>query len=180
LAGIVHKAAKRYAQAIFDCARESGRLERASADLAALEALVRESAELSGFLCDYLIPRAQRRRVLTALFADRLDDLTWRCVLFLEEKRRLPLLLDVCVGLRELQERAAGIVKGVLTTALPADAAQVAAITDRLRKARQEVRLSLAVDPALLGGFRLQVNDWRYDLSLAGALRAFRERAIAG
>lgn len=171
----------RYARALHDVATQAAALEAVAADLARLQGQLAGSAELRAFLGNHLIPSEGRRRVLAAIFQDRVHSLVWRFLRFLESKRRLGLLDEICADFQEQEEARQGVVRGSLVSAFalaPADAAEVA----RLAGSRLGCTLLLETgeDPALLGGSRLQVGDTVYDFSLAAQLRMVRQTMIAG
>jgi F-type H+-transporting ATPase subunit delta len=175
---MLHRAAGRYARALLDLAGEQGVAEAVRADADRLAALWSESAELAAFAGDYALPRAARRRVLDQIFGGRLHELTWRFVRFLEERKRLGLLGDVCAALGAMDDRRRGRVEAWLDSPFEVPAAETQAIAARLaERIGRTVRIRATVAPELLGGFRLRVEDRLYDLSLAGALDAYRRKA---
>ena len=169
------KAARRYARALFDLAGETGAQEAVRVDLAALQDCIRQAPRLSGFLGDYLVPRKDRERILRELFAERVQPLTLRGLLFMERKRRLALLDDVCTSYREYDEERRGVLRGRLTSALPLAPEIVDGIDRRISdRVQAQVTLSADTDSRLLGGFRLRVGDMVYDLSVAARLQMLR------
>ena len=175
------RSSRRYAAAAFSLAREENCLDALLADMSALEALLGQSPELARFLRDRVLSRGARRSAMEDLFRSRVHPFTWRFLLFLEEKRRLDCLGDVCAALRDRYERQEGIRRALLTTAFPIEDGQVQAVSDRVReKTGGQVVVTAAVRPALLGGFCVQVDDVVYDLSIAGALREAKERMLRG
>ena len=173
--------AVRYAKAFFSLARAQGVLDALLADVEALARLIRESPELASFLGDYSVPRARRAQVLETLFASRLQPFTWRCLRFAEEKRRLGILDSICAVLRDMQDREAGIQHVLLVTAAPLDDGDRRLLSDHISgKAGGPVTMSESVDPGLLGGFRVQIDDTLYDLSLSRALECAKEKLLQG
>jgi F-type H+-transporting ATPase subunit delta len=175
------KASRRYARALHDLALETGQVESARADVSALLDARLPSEELNRFLRDYRLPRSTRAEVLDELFAGRVCPLIWRFLRFLESKRRLPLLPDVCKAFQEIDDRQRGIVRGALRSAFPVEAGLVSTIEQRLAvRLAADVRLAAAPDPALLGGFCVRVRDTLYDLSLATQLRLLKRAMSRG
>ena len=166
------KAAWRYAQALLDLAEAAGATEAVRADFAALQGWVQASPALAAFLPNYLLGQTVRDRALRGLFGERLQALTFRLVLVLEQKKRLAVLPDVARCFLERYDRLRGIARGRLVSAFPLDAAAVATITAQAQ-VRAEGTLALAVElnPDLLGGFQIWAEDRLYDLSLAARLR---------
>ena len=106
------RAARRYARALHDIAAEASVLDAVSVELKSLQRSLAASPELRAFVDNYLLPSDARERVLTELFSQRLHPLVWRFVRFLESKRRLGLLAEICADYLEQEEARQGIVRG--------------------------------------------------------------------
>ena len=171
------KTARRYAKALYDLAAQTGVLEPVLSDLGSLRSGLVQSPELARFLGNYILPRSARREALTRLFTGKLHPLSFKFLMFLEAKKRLGRLVEIDTAFQALYDEKAGIVKGRLTSAFPMDPADARAIAERVR-ARVPGTIELAADvaPALLGGFRLRVDDLLFDLSLATRLQTLRRR----
>lgn len=173
------KAARRYAKAVFDLARDEGRLDAVRQDFAALNQLLAASPELRDFLRNRLIAAARRVQILGQLFEQQIDRLALRFLLFLEEKRRLALLPEILTEFERLADAAAGTVAVSLISAQPLDAAQVRSICDRLRsRYGKDVRATQKLDPSLLGGFQIQVGDLINDFSIETQLQALHRKFV--
>ena len=170
---------RRYAKVIFHLARETGRLEDVRRDLAGLRDLLRQSPDLSVFLADYLVPAEQRLDVLKTIFESRLSELTFRFVMFLEDQTQLRLLDPVTAAFGELCDQDRGLLKVKVTSARPLSDEQIAALRTRLEaRLKKQVSMEAAADPALLGGFKIQVGDTIYNSSTTHQLEAFRQKII--
>ena len=171
------RVARRYSRALFALARQTGQVDAVQADLRGLDAWLASSADLRGFLMDYLIPREARRRALAALFENRVSPLAFRFLMFVESRKRSGVLGQICEAFTRQHEALLGIVRGQLCSAFALSPADTALLTGRI-EARTPGRLELtaAVEPSLLGGFRLRPGDMVYDLSLAAQLRMLRKR----
>lgn len=173
----LNRSSRRYAAAALSLAHAQGCADALLADMEALRALMSQSRDLARFLPDYVIPRAERARALDALFRPRLGAFAWRFVRFLESRRRLGGLPAIAAAMREDADRRAGIHRVEMTSAFPLEERQQRLLTGRIeRKIRGRADVTLAVRPALIGGFCVQVGDLVYDLSVAGGLRAANER----
>ena len=172
------KAARRYAKAILDLAREQDAGAAVREDMDSMQSLVGAKDEL-GLLCgDYTLPHSARNRILSAVFGGRVHLLTWRLIEFLEARKRLGLLRDVCCAYGELDDREHKRIKANLTAAFQLQPREAGLVAQRIQnRTGCTVELHATVDESLLGGFRLLVGDQLYDVSLSGALEAFRRRA---
>ena len=174
------RAAWRYARALVDLAGSTGELEAVHADLLALQRELAASPALAAFLPNYLIGREPRARALRALWEGRVRPLTLQLILLLEHKKRLAILGDIIACFMERYDQACGIVRGRVTSAYALEEPEVAGIAARLQpRLKRALTLQGAVNPALLGGFQVWIEDQVYDLSLAARLRAAGE-AMAG
>ena len=176
---LIKKAARRYAQAFFDLAKDSGCQDKALGDMVDLGRALRESTDLAGFLGDYVVGRQARGRALEHLFQGRVDPLTWRFIRFLESKKRLGLLREVCPAFEALHDKAMGILQVMFACAFGMEEQAPDRISKMLEgKFGRPVKLSVVVRPELIGGFRLQVEDRVHDFSVAGALAALRRTMV--
>ena len=68
-----------------------------------------------------------------------------------------------------------------MTAAAPLDEAQRTTLVVQLEKATgKQVRISVSVDPSLLGGVVARVDSTIYDGSLRQQLESFREKLVQG
>lgn len=175
------RVAGRYAKALHDVASQMAVLDSVATDVSTLQQGLARSSELRAFIGNLLIPGDARMRVLVALFANTLHPLMWRFVRFLESKRRLGLLEEICEDFQEQEEVRHGIVRGALESAFALDAAQVTEFAGLLgRRLDKQLYLKTDENPELLGGGRLQVGDKVYDFSLSAQLRMMRQKMMAG
>lgn len=80
---------------------------------------------------------------------------------------RLSLLPEVHRQFRELASRAAHVLNAEVASAFPLSDDQIAAISKLLQsKYGSEVKLSVSVDPDLIGGVRIKVGDEVIDASV--------------
>ncbi len=175
------RAAHRYAQALHDLAKGDALLEVVGSDLAQIQVDLSGSEDLRNFIGNYRFPAKRRTQTLEALFAMRVSALVWRFIRFLESKRRLGLLAQICLDFKKQEEERKGILRGRLTSAFPLAPADVRDIAlhagNRINK---KLILETEENPELIGGCRLQVGDTVYDFSLAAQLRMIRQTMMAG
>lgn len=160
--------ASRYAKALFDLADEAKSLDAVADDLRALKAMLADSADLTRLIRSPVLSRDEQGRALTAILGKAgMSDLTIRFVGLVASKRRLftlPLMIDAYLA--ELARRRGEVVADV-TTAQPLTDQQQAKLTDQIKQAvGAKVAITLAVDPALLGGMIVKVGSRMVDSSL--------------
>ena len=174
------RAAARYALALYDLAASVQAVEPVAHDLRTMREWIAGAPELPDFLANYLLPRHDRATILTRLFEPLVHPLTWRFLCFVEAKRRLSLLDEMCESFLERDEEHQGIVRGKLTSAFALSSKDTDEIAVRAgQRMGKRVLLQTEEKPELLGGYRLRVGDMVYDLSLAARLRMIRQGMAA-
>lgn len=165
--------AGRYATALFELARDQGKLDAASQDLADLAAMYDESDDLQRMLRSPVIGnQAQSRAIGSILEKAGSDALTSNFVGVMAQNRRLFALRDVCRVFRALLAEHRGEIVAEVTSAQTLNDPQVVAIKSELSAAmRTDVNLETKVDPALLGGMIVKVGSRMVDSSLRTKLQ---------
>ena len=170
-------AARRYAEAAFEIARQDGTLDRWASDLRAVRD--RFSDDLQRVAEDPGIPATDRERTLREVFADVSPEAT-NLVMLLVQRRLLRGIDPLVERFEELVRRERGVSLAEVRTALPLDDAQRDAIAARLRELTgNSVEIREAVDESLIGGITVRIGDRLYDSSVRGRLERLRER-LAG
>jgi len=155
--------ARPYARAAFSLAREQGRLAQFSQQLAFTAVAVAQPA-VSSVLGD---PRAAASDLVDVLLPPDADPVFRQFLVVLGESRRLPLLPEIAGLFDELRAKEEKVVKATITSAQVLDAAQLATLTESLRKRfGSEVEVSTAVDAALIGGAVIDAGDVVIDGSI--------------
>ncbi|RMH49419.1 MAG: F0F1 ATP synthase subunit delta [Alphaproteobacteria bacterium] len=171
-ASISASIAQRYASAIFDLASEGKALDALESDIAALEAALKESEELRNLVFSPLYSRAEQEKAITAVARALGLGVTMTNTLgLMAERRRLFVLPQLLVALRERIAEA----KGIVTAEVRAAKALTKAQQDKLAKALREaigkdVNIELAVDESLIGGLVVKVGSQMVDTSIAAKL----------
>ncbi|MDW8107205.1 MAG: ATP synthase F1 subunit delta [Armatimonadota bacterium] len=170
------RVARRYARALFEVAIKRGQLQQTSEELANLRLLMRASEELRRFFYSPLIPRDYKSLRLRQVLKDRILPFVMRLIELLIEKRRENLFEAICDEFERLKESYLQVERAVITTAVPLDETQQAALVQALeRRTGKKILPIFKVDPSLLGGVRVRIGDQQIDGSLRGALDRLRE-----
>ncbi len=172
--------ARRYAEAIFQIAQRDGTVDAWLDQLARTAAAVADAGVVRR-LEDPAVPFAERHDVFRALLGRDMLKPLYNLVGITLRRRRLELLPGISREYRRLYNRQAGITEATATSAAQLDDREVAALRERLEtRTGGRVELSLAVDPALLGGIQVRMGDLLLDGSVRGRLERLRDRIISG
>ncbi len=169
---IISPVATRYATALHELAFEKGQLEAVAKDVAVVKAQVDQGA-----LAELFDPRSnqgQRQSALSGLIA-KLGPLTGNFVRLLSDKRRLEVLRELPAAFHRNQLAAARTVEGVAQSARPLGAAELNQLSASLgRVLNKQVVLENQIQPDLVGGVRVLVDNRLLDQSATGRLEALR------
>jgi F-type H+-transporting ATPase subunit delta len=173
-------AAKRYARAVFELAREEGQVDLWAARLDAVRDVLARP-EVTGVLANPSVAVQRRQDAAAALLDQRVvGQEGLNLARLLVGTNRLGQLDGIVEEYRLLADEDAGRVRATATTAVPlarADADQLQA--SLARRLGREVRLDTRVDRAIIGGLVLRMGDRVIDASVATRLEQLRRR-LAG
>jgi F-type H+-transporting ATPase subunit delta len=168
--------AGRYANALFELARDQKTIDAVSADLASLRRALETSADLSRLVRSPVFSAADHAKALTAIL-DKMgaNALTVKFVLLLAQKRRLFVLLQIIAAYERLVARSRGETEAEVTAARALGDGEIAELKSVLKsKLGKEPRLHTKIDPTLLGGLVVKVGSRMIDSSLRTKLDGLR------
>ena len=158
----------RYAQALFDLALETGRLDAVRADLTSLRAAWIESADLRRLAASPVITTEDQARGLSAIAAKaRFEQTTRNFLGLLGQNGRARDLPAVIAGFETLYAAHTGAVAAEVVSAVPLTTAQTTQIRSALSGALGKApEMTARVDPSILGGLKVKVGSKLFDASL--------------
>ncbi|MGB2874616.1 MAG: ATP synthase F1 subunit delta [Gaiellaceae bacterium] len=163
-----------YARALFEAAKDEGRLEPVREELAQLVNAEAEVPQLRELLRNpQLDPRA-RASALEDILAGG-EGLVRNFLLLLADKGRIGQLDQIGQEFERLVAEQAGVINAELTTAIELTDAEEKRLLEQIERASgRKVEASRSVDPSLIGGIVLQVGSHRLDASVRGRLERLR------
>ena len=172
-------AAHRYAKALFDVAlAEKTDLAAVEQQLASFVELQNKHELLRKVLLNPAVPAPRKRSAMDALVkSGGFLPVVAKLLVLLAERDRLVLVPDLLAAYRDRWLDYQQIVRAELTTAAPLDPGRSAAVERSLAKATgKTVRLSIRVDPNIIGGLVARVGDTVYDASISRQLQRMKQR----
>jgi F-type H+-transporting ATPase subunit delta len=166
----------RYANALFDLAKDQGQIVAVEADLKSFKAMHAESADLRTLLASPAFDSETKGKGLAAVAtAARFHPLTRKFLAFLSAQRRAPVLLSVITSFEALSAEHRGVVSAQVTTAVTLSPTQAKGLQAALRMALgKDPEIETRVDPAILGGLKVRVGSRLYDASLKSKLDSLK------
>ena len=169
-------AAKRYALAAFELAGRDS-LAQWQAALDRIAAFM-SRPDVSSALTNGHVPPESKQELVDAALRD-LPPLPLNLARLLVKKGRSTLAADIAAEFRRLVEEQAGISHAKATTAVPLSDSDREALVERLRQqTSRRIVLETEVDPALIGGVVVQIDDRLVDASTRARLEALRQSLV--
>ncbi len=174
------KAAKRYAKALFELANEKKELEKVQKDLFQIQSTLQSNPELSKVLSNPTINNSKKASIVNKIFKTGFSSITSNLLKTLENKERLNILDDIFQAFDALYKKQKGIINATVTTAIPLDNRLEQQIYQKIKEltGSKEIDLKKIIDPKILGGFILNVEDLRYDASISGKLAKIKSKLV--
>jgi F-type H+-transporting ATPase subunit delta len=171
--------ARVYAEALLAEAWDRIRGQETLEELEGLIDLFNQDPQAEAFLCTPGGSRGPRAEAIRAAFAGKVDEIFLNFLLVLNDHDRLDLLRPILAAYRELYDRRQNRVRVEVRSAVPLPEDQLHRLRDELRQMmRREPILEPRVDPELLGGLVIRVEDWLYDASVRARLEGIRDQLI--
>lgn len=174
--------AHRYARALFELARDTGKAELIGEGLSSVQEVLAEEETLRAALLTPVATRTTKGEILDALVAAMsLDPMLGNFLHVLLDARKLGALDAVVAAYGEMADAEAGRVRGEAVTRMPLNQPELEHLSKALSEALdKEVLLTSRVDPSVLGGVVVQVGNLVFDGSLKTQLRRMKETLIKG
>ncbi len=167
----------RYATALFELAREKNLAKEIDGDVARIGAEFAESS-VAAYFADARVPMADKRARLDTL-GKTLHPLTYNFLRLLADKQRLGVLPELALAYRRNVLREAGAIEGVVEAPRALSDADIAELASSLgSRLSKKVVLTQRLEPSLLAGARVVVDNRMIDASASGRLEALRSKLL--
>jgi F-type H+-transporting ATPase subunit delta len=170
------RASLRYAKAILNLAKDTNSETIVDSDMKLIATTIAENPEFEVVLRSPVIKAKDKMKVLKALFAGKVDNITLGLFNLLEENKRISMIESIAKQYSIIYDFLKHMQVAKVTTAVPLTAeveakvlAKVVALTGK------KANLVNEVNPAILGGFILRVGDVQYDASISNHLNELRK-----
>lgn len=162
--------ARPYAEATFRSALEANALPAVADSLALVAAAARDD-QMHSVLMNPKVAPQQKKQIFEAAASGRLHEIVTRLISILVDGHREVLIGSIAEQFEELKHGHERVVRARITSAQALTEEQRAGIVAALEKRYgQKIEAELDVDPALLGGARVQVGDQVIHASVRDAL----------
>jgi F-type H+-transporting ATPase subunit delta len=169
--------ATRYAKALLIITERRKETAAALADLVAVGAMLAPGSRAARLFASPEVAPADKRELLRRLLEKRAARIIVEFLYLLLRKKRLGDLPTIVSEYEALVERAQGIQRATLVSAVPFRKAELERLKTRLESATHAtIKLSAEVDPELIGGALVRIGDRVIDRSVRTLLGTVAEQ----
>lgn len=171
-----HSIAGRYAQAVFEIAREAGQLDALAGEIDAIGAALHDSRDLRDLITSPIYSREDQARAIGALSGKmNLSPVLANTLQLMAKNRRLFVLPQLVRALSELIATERGEVTADVTSAVALTDAQQEKLKATLAlKSGKIVKLNTRVDDTLIGGMIVKLGSQMIDSSVRSKLASLQ------
>lgn len=164
-----------YAQALYALAKEEGAAQAILDEMKVLNTGFAQESSYLRLLATPNLSKEERCRILDDSFRGKVHPYVLNFLKILTEKGYIRYFSDCCSAYREQYNEDHGILPVCAVTAIALDETQTAKLTAKLEKITgKTVELTNRIDPACLGGVRLDYDGKRVDGTVQSRLDAIR------
>jgi F-type H+-transporting ATPase subunit delta len=172
--------ARVYGRALFEVAREHGKLDLIREQLGQLAEALKQDRQLSIFFFSPYFSTQEKAEALERVLVDA-DSVLVNFLELLIEKHRMPVIFRIRESYERLWEEENRMLPVEVTSAIELDSAT----TDNLgrtigERAGRRVTLAASVDPDILGGIVVRVGNSILDASIRTRLEQLRRHVAQG
>lgn len=174
--------ANRYADALFQLAKEKNQLESVSNDLQLVKQVAESTPQFLQYVSHPKVTNEQKRTFIQQNFEPNVTETTLNTLYLLIERKRIGSLLAMIDQFQKLAYEASGMAEAVVYSAkkLTDEEQQQIAATFAKKLHKAKVVVKNIVNPDLIGGVRIRIGDYIYDGSIQAQLDSLKRELITG
>jgi len=173
---IVSGVAGRYAQALFELARESNAIDSVGAALQSFDSLIDESPDLARLVRSPVFTADEQAKAVGAVLDKAgLGGIAGNFLRLVAKQRRLFAVRGMVENFKRLADAHRGVARAEVTVAERPSAALESEIKKALSDvAGKDVAVDLKIDPAIIGGIVVKMGSRMVDSSLRAKLNGIK------
>lgn len=173
---IAEQVSQRYAKALFMAAKGRDLIDKAYEQFDVLKKVLESDRALIDYLTAPQITDERKRELMTNVFGPRIEKLFVEFLFILMEKHRIGFLPQIIDAFERLVEVEKGMVRVRVVTAVTLSAEEERDARARLElRTGRKVLLEKKVDPSIIGGMIVIIDDEIIDGSVRHGLKMIEE-----
>ena len=165
-----------YGESLYELAKAESLSQRIGEELAVLQQSFRQEPDFICLLGTPSLTKAERCRILDEGFRGKVHPYVLNFMKILTEKGYMRHFSDCCDAYTQHFDQDNGIVRVSAVTAVPLTPQQEQRLKEKLERITgKEIKLHNRIDPAVLGGVRLDYDGQRLDDTVSHRMEAIRD-----
>ncbi|MCT4616204.1 MAG: ATP synthase F1 subunit delta [Marinifilaceae bacterium] len=166
----------RYAKAFFESGKDKDILNQLYNDLELIDSILTESERFNAMLESPVIKSSDKIKALKSIFENKLNDLSLKFLYMLAQNKREVYLKSIIRNFAAMYRKDQSIIQVKYTAANPINNDTKESIKSKLENSlNQKIELKERLNPDLIGGFVLQIEDKLLDMSIKGKLNKIKK-----
>lgn len=167
----VSRVAYRYAQALLDLSTEQNSVDKVNADMMQLSGVCKESKEFANLLSSPIVDAKKKKEIFSAVFESKVEKISLDFINLVLKNSREDLLGLIAESFISLYKKSKNILDVTVISATKLDSKTRATIEAKIKaNFNGTIDLTEKIDPALIGGFIVRIDDQQIDASIASQL----------
>lgn len=170
--------ASRYAESLFDLAKEENAIEVYQKDIIKVSDVFEDDVFVQ-FFSHVAVQDDDKINILKKSFQNQISEYVLNFLMLLVKKRRMRYIRQICQHFQFLCNDYFGIKVGKVYSAYALTDEQIHNIENAMsQKMEKKVQLRMVVDESLIGGIRVEIDNHIYDDSLSYKLESLRKELL--
>ena len=168
---------KRYATALFDLAASEGAMAKYEEEVKVIVKALHDEPDFMAVLQDHKVTRENKVSIVENVFTDKVSAPIVGLLVLLVNKGRQAEIINVLEAFLDMVKAESGIIKAVVTSAVPLKEAQLEALKEKLEAStKSKIELETIVDSSIIAGLIVRVGDKVVDASYKGELQTLKKQ----
>lgn len=174
------KVSYRYAKAILETAKTEGLEDVVFNDFRIINLILKYVPELMSIAKKPLISPLKKKKLYRELFTERISILTLNFILFLVDKARDYLIPDIISQYERQYYEMKNVLQVEIFVAHELDEGMKEKFVKKLEETTgKKVIPKFIIDPKIIGGFKIKIEDWVFDTTLKNKLELLYQDLVS-
>jgi len=171
----MNEVASKYAVALFELALENNQLDLYQEQCRTILSSLDENQEFFAVLNSKFLSIEEIFEIIQKTFVGVETDII-SLLKIIVENHRVDILKDILISFNSLCNQQKGITEGILYSAFELDKQTIANIEKAIgKKENRQISLIFKIDPSLIGGVKVVINNRIYDASVKNKLSEMKQ-----
>lgn len=169
----------RYAKAFFSLAKEKKMVEALRTDIEKVFDVCKKSSDFILLLESPVISTLKKTELIAKIFKSEVNPITLNFLLLITNNKREVYIPGICRNFLDLIRKDQNIKSAVLVTASEINKSTIGKIKELIEKELDaKLELECQIEPEIIGGVILRIDDKQYDASVTTQLKKIRKNLL--